>query len=184
MSIKGKTESISRYVGSSLIFISIVLEIYLSFMILTNYLLSVFLILSIIPPFIFSILLKIEQEFIVKNAKGFLFLLLLEMIVLNFIILTYYSISLALTTVLFSISIILLIISWHFSLSIYKKKKIIFIMSGTSYYFVYLPILLDSILFTHLLINNLILLFLFFLGVFLIILAELLMRKKGWLNYV
>jgi hypothetical protein len=184
MSIEGKTEIISRFLGSFLILVSIILGMCLSFLIFSNLLISLNLLLITVPPFMLSILLKVEQDFIIKHAPKFLFLLLLEIIVLNSIIFVFYSISLALVTVLISSSNILLIICWHFSLSIHKKNKIIFLICGICYFFVFLPLLLNSIPLTHLFIYNLILFLIVSLGLFLIIAAELIMRKKGWLKYI
>ena len=184
MSIKGKTETISRFVGSILILISIVLEMCLSFLIINNLLLNLTLILITVPPFTFSILLKVEHDFFVNHANKFLYLLLIENIVLNSIMFAFYNTSLALTTVISSSSTILLIICWHFSLSIYKKNKIIFFICGISYFFVNIPILLDSISVSYLFIINLILLLTVSLGLFLIMAAELIMKKKGWLKYI
>ena len=184
MSIKGKKEGIYRLLGSILLLISLVLALFLEFLILNNPLLSIILILITIPPFILSILLKLEQDFFVNNAKKFSYLILIEIIVINSLIFAFYNTSLALTTAITSSSNILLIICWHFSLSIYKKNKIFFLICGISYFFVYYPILLDSISFSHLFIINLILLLTISLGLFLIMAAELIMKKKGWLKYL
>ena len=184
MSIKGKKESISRLIGSILILISIVLEMCLSFLIINNLLLNLTLILITIPPFIFSILLKVEQDFFVNNANRFFYLLLIEIFAVNSIIFAFYNMSLALTTLITSSSIILLIICWHFSLSIYKKNKIIFFICDVSYYFVHFPLLLDSISAPYIFFNNLILLVIISLGLLLIISSELIMKKKGWLKYI
>jgi len=184
MSIKGKKEGIYRLLGSILLLISLVLGLLLGFLTLNNLLLSISLILITIPPFVLSILLKLEQDFFVNNAKRFLFLLLIENIVVNTFIIAFYNISVALTTVITSSSIILLIICWHFSLSIYKKNKIIFFICGVSYFILQFLILLASISVSHLFIFNLTLLISVSLGLFLIITAELIMKKKGWLNYI
>jgi len=166
MSIKGKTESISRFVGSILILISIVLEMCLSILILNNLLINLMLILTTVPPFVVSIFLKLEKDFFVKNARVLSYLLLIELIVLNSIIIAYYNIFLVLSAIRLSNSIILLIICWHFSLSIYKKNKIIFFICGTCFVFLNLPLFLDSISFSHLFIINLILIISVSLGCF------------------
>jgi len=184
MSIKGKKEGIYRLLGSILLLLSLVLRLLLGFLTLNNMLLSITLILITIPPFVLSIFLKLEQDFFVNNAKIFLYLLLLEIIVVNSITFAFYNASLALTAVITSSSIILINICWHFSLSIYKKNKIIFFICGVSYILINIPILLNSISVSHLFIINLILLIILSLGLLLIISAELIMKKKGWLNYI
>lgn len=184
MSIKGKKEGIYRLLGSILLLISLVLGLLLGFLTLTHPFLSITLILITIPPFVLSILLKLEQDFFVNNARRFLYLLLIEIVVVNSITFAFYNTFLALTTVITSSSIILLIICWHFSLSIYKKNKIIFFICGISYILINIPILLDSVSISHLFMINLTLIISVSLGLFLIISAELIMKKKGWLNYI
>ncbi len=156
----------------------------LGFLTLNNLFLSMSLILITIPPLVLSILLKLEQDFFVNNAKRFLFLLLIENIVVNTIIIAFYNISVALTTAITSSSIILLIICWHYSLSIYKRNKIIFFICGVSYFILQFLILLGNISISHLFIFNLTLFISVSLGLLLIISAELIMKKKGWLNYI
>jgi len=184
MSIKGKKEGIYRLIGSILLLISLVLALLLGFLTLINPLLSITLILITVPPFILSILLKLEQDFFVNNAKIFLYLVLIEIIVVNSITFVFYNTSVAITTVITSSSNILLLICWHFSLSIYKKNKILFFICGVSYFILQFLILLGSISISHLFIFNLTLLISVSLGLLLIISAELIMKKKGWLNYI
>ena len=184
MSIKGKKEGIYRLLGSILLLISLVLGLLLGFLTLTHPFLSITLILITIPPFVLSILLKLEQDFFVNNARRFLYLLLIEIVVVNSITFAFYNTFLALTTVITSSSNILLIICWHFSLSIYKKKKAVFFICGISYILINIPLLVDRISVSHLFIIKLVLIISVSLGLFLIISAELIMKKKGWLNYI
>jgi hypothetical protein len=184
MSIKGKTESISRLVGSILILISIVLEICLGFLILNNLLISLMLVLITAPPFMLSILLKVEQDFLVKNATKFLSLLLLEIIVLDILIFVFFSSPLTIKFYLVSSSILLLIMSWHTSLSLYKIKKFIFFLCSFGYFISNTLIWLNSIIFPYLSITNLIFKLIVLLGIFLIVIAELRMKRKGWLKYL
>jgi len=184
MSIKGKKEGIFRLLGSILLLISFVLALVLGILTLNNTLLSITLILITVPPFILSIFLKLEQDFFVNNTKIILYLLLIENIILNSILIAFYSTSTALNAVITSSSNILLLICWHFSLSIYKRNKIIFFICGISIFILQFLILLNSFSVSHLFIFNLILIITVSLGLLLIILAELIMRKKGWLKYI
>ena len=184
MSIKGKKEGIYRLLGSILLLTSLVLAMFLEFLTLNNPLLSITFLLITVPPLVLSILLKLEQDFFVDNAKLFLYLLLIEIIVVNSIIIAFFNTSLASAAVIASSSNLLLLICWHFSLSIYKKNKIIFFICGVSYFILQVSILLSSISVSHLSIYNLILIISVSLGLLLIISAELIMKKKGWLNYL
>jgi hypothetical protein len=75
----------------------------------------------------------------------------------------------------------LLISCWHTSLSIYKKNKLIFIIGGFSS-LVLIMLLWSSL--KHVFIIGLSLLLTQLFGLLLIILAELIMKKKGLLNYI
>jgi len=184
MSIKGKKEGIYRLLGSILLLISFVLALLLEFLTLNNPLLSITLILITVPPFVLSILLKLEQDFFVNNAKNILYLFIIENIVLNSLIIAFYSASIALNAVITSGSYILLLICWHFSLSIYKRNKIIFFICGFSYFIIQFLTLLSSFSVSQSFIINLILIIIVCFGLTLIISAELIMKKKGWLKYI
>jgi hypothetical protein len=79
---------------------------------------------------------------------------------------------------------LLLIICWHFSLSIYKKKKLIFIFSGTGYCIITFILWLANFVSYSFLVFILIPLVLVLIGILLIVVAELSMKKKGLLNYI
>ncbi|TKJ20134.1 MAG: hypothetical protein CEE42_14970 [Promethearchaeota archaeon Loki_b31] len=183
MSIQGKKEGICRLTGTTLIFISLTLLIIFNFFILNNLILYLILILINVPPLILSILIKLELDFITKNSLKFLFTI--STIVISLIIVTiFFNSFLMIKFVLIVSSNLLLTICWHFSLSIYKKKKIIFIFSGTGY-----CILIFILWLTNFVLHNILVLILFplllvLIGIMLIIIAELSMKKKGLLNYI
>jgi hypothetical protein len=181
MSIRGKKEGFFRLLGSFLILLSLILSIFFNFLALNNLLLCLVSIVIIIPPFLMSILLKLEQDFIVKNSKKFLFLLTTAVAILNLITLPFYDMIVIVRFVLIESSDLLLISCWHFSLSLYKRNKIIFLISGISY------LILDILFWLslqHLFLIGLLLMLILIFGLFLIIVAELLMKKKGWLKYI
>jgi hypothetical protein len=182
MSIKGKFEGISRVIGNIIILLGIVLEIFLSLTILNNLLLSLALILMTVPALIFSILLKLEKDFIVKNATKLLLLLLLEILV-SIVLLEIYS-QVFIKFYLFPCSILLLITCWHTSLSLHMNKKIIFLISSIGYFLASSPTWVSNITPRDFFFANLYLKLTVLLGIFLIIFAEIIMVKKGWLNYI
>ncbi|NVM46522.1 MAG: hypothetical protein HWN79_16570 [Candidatus Lokiarchaeota archaeon] len=181
MSIRGKEEGIFRLIGSFLIFVSLILSVFFYFMALDNLYLSLISTLIIIPPFLMSVLLKLEQDFIVKNSLIFLILLIIVVVVLNLVTLPFYSILHIIRFVLIESSDLLLISCWHFSLSLYKKNKLIFIIGGFSN--VVLNVLLWLSL-KHLFVVSISLILTLIFGLFMIISAELIMKKKGLLNYI
>ena len=183
MSIQGKKEGICRLTGTTLIFISLALSIVFNFFILNNLILYLILILINVPPLILSILLKLELDVITKNSLKFLFTI--STIVISLIIVTIFFNSFLMTKfVLIVSSNLLLTICWHFSLSIYKKKKIIFIFSGTGYCILSFIIWLANFVLHSILVLILFPLVLVLIGIMLIIVAELSMKKKGLLNYI
>jgi len=184
MSIQGKKEGICRIVGSILILIGFILSLILDYFILNNLLLYLFVILIVVPPFLLSILLKLERDFIVKNSSKLLLLLVIESIVLSALIFAFFDIFLILKFVLTVSSLLLLISSWHFSLSLYKNNKLIFIIGGFGYFILNFFLCLRIFNLDNLFIFNLFPSVITLLGLLLIIVAELIMKKKGLLNYI
>lgn len=183
MSIQGKKEGICRLTGTTLIFVSLALSIIFNFFILNNLNLYLILILINVPPLILSILLKLELDVITKNSLKFLFTI--STIVISLIIITiFFNSFLMIKFVLIVSSNLLLTICWHFSLSIYKKKKLIFIFSGTGYCILSFIIWLANFVLHSILVLILFPLVLVLIGIMLIIVAELSMKKKGLLNYI
>ena len=168
-----------RIFGSFLIMLSIILSV-LFIILAQNTLLFYYLLIIIFFPFALSVLLKLERNFFVKNSNIFLLLISLVILFINIIVLLTLN-SLLIIFSLLECSNILLICCWHFSLSLYKKGKIIFIISGLGSYILNITLWLylgDIIVILAFITPTLI------LGLFLIIFAELLMRKKGLLNYI
>ncbi len=180
-SIKGKKEGLLRVLGMVLILISVVASIIFDFFLL-NLTIYVLIMIVFIPWFILIVLLKLEKDFFVDNmSKLFIGLGIYSAIII--IIGTIISIYGMLLFIAVIISNILIILCWHFALSIFKKEKLIFLIGGIGYCI--LTAIFRVILFIAL---NLILgiapLLLVALGICLIIIAEMRMKKKGLLNYV
>ena len=179
--IKGKKEGLLRVLGMVLILISVVASIIFDFFLL-NLTIYVLIMIVFIPWFILIVLLKLEKDFFVDNmSKLFIGLGIYSAIII--IIGTIISIYGMLLFIAVIISNILIILCWHFALSIFKKEKLIFLIGGIGYCI--LTAIFRVILFIEL---NLILgiapLLLVALGICLIIIAEMRMKKKGLLNYV
>ena len=187
MSIQGKKESICRLTGTTLILISLVLSIILNYFILNNSILYLILIIINVHFLNLSFLLKLKLDIITKNSFKFLFTIstiVLSLIIITTILIHYSNSFLMIRLVLIVSSNLLLISCWHFSLSIYKKKKIIFIFSGTSYCIIIFILWLANFVSYSSLVVILFPLMLVIIGIILIIVAELIMKKKGLLNYI
>jgi hypothetical protein len=183
MSIQGKKEGICRLIGTTLILIGFIFSIPFNYFILNNSLLYLLYILIGIPPFILSIFLKLEQDFIVKNSSKILLIVVTISITL-IITAIFFSSFLMIKFALIVSSNLLLVSCWHFSLSLYKKNKLIFIFSGLGYCIINLFLWFTNFVLNSLLVVILLPLFLALLGILLIIVAELSMKKKGLLNYI
>ena len=180
MSILGKKANLLRIFGSFLILIGLILSIFSSIFII-KYFFSMYYIIIVLPMFVKSVLLKVEQDIVVNHSHKILLLIALDVVVINTLIFTTDYLPLIINFVLVECSDILLICCWHFSLSLYQSRKIFFLLSGLISFF--LKYIL-SLIFGNI---SLIIIFLIptlLLGLFLIISAELLMKKKGLLNYI
>ncbi len=192
MGIQGKKEGIRRLKGSMMLLLVIFMSIFFNYFILNNPFLYLLFILICIPPFILSIFLKLEQDFIVKHSPKIL--AIIAIIIISLVIIA--NIFIPSLTFLFALVVssnLLLISCWHFSLSLYKKHRLIFIYSGSGYCIIILflwfahlilNIFTYSMLFYHLLAAILLPLLLALIGMLLIVVAELSMKKKGLLNYI
>jgi hypothetical protein len=181
MSIHGKKEGIFRILGSFLILLSLILSIFFNILALNDLLFYLLLIIVVFPLFVMSVLLKLEQDIVVKNSAKFLLLLTVVVVVVNIIVFFSYNIMSIMKFVLIECSDLLLICCWHFSLSLYKRRKIIFVLSGI------ISFVLNSILWLSL--GEILVIIVFImptllLGILLIISSELMMKKKGLLNYI
>lgn len=181
MSIHGKKEGIFRILGSFLILLSLILSIFFNILALNDLLFYLLLIIVVFPLFVMSVLLKLEQDIVVKNSAKFLLLLTVVVVVVNIIVFFSYNIMSIMKFVLIECSDLLLICCWHFSLSLYKRRKIIFVLSGI------ISFVLNTILWLSL--GEILVIIVFImptllLGILLIISSELMMKKKGLLNYI
>ena len=180
MSILGKKEGFFRVLGSFLILIGLILSILFN-MFVIKYFHYLFFIIIVLPMFVKSVLLKLEHDIFVKHSPKFLLLIAVDVVVINTLIFLTGNTSIIIEFVIIESSEILLICCWHFSLSLYKSKKIVFALSGLISFFLkytFWLILGDITVIIVFLIPTLL------LGLLLIILSELIMKKKGILNYI
>ena len=180
MSIQGKKEGILRLLGSFLILLGLILSILFN-MFVVKYFFYLYYIIIVLPMFVKSVLLKLEEDIFVKHSSKFLLLITIDVVVVNFFFFFNVRALFIIIFVLVECSDILLIFCWHFSISLYKKLKIVSIFSGLiSFVLKYILwlIFVDILIIIIFLIPTLL------LGLFLIISAELLMKKKGLLNYI
>lgn len=192
-SIQAKKEGLLRVFGMVIILFGLLFSIILDIFIfdLTLY---VYILLIFVPWFTYIIIIKLEIDFFVEKMMIFMIILTIYSVIILVIgipLCANESISLIFITT--AVSNILIILCWEFALSIYKKKKLIFLIGGFGYclltvIFRTLPLMekLNEIINLEILALaiSLVPLGLVFLGMCSIIFAELKMKKKGLLNWV
>ncbi len=179
--IKAKKEALIRILGTILILIGFLATVVFSFFAF-NVILYVFILLIVLPWFLIIILLKMEKDFIVENQL----IILIVMIVYSVIMLLIGSVleGFLILLTFSSISNILILLCWHFALSIYKKEKLFFLICGIGYF------ILTSIFLIPVFISKIGLflaiapLISIIVGMLFILAAETRMRKKQLLNYI
>ncbi|TFG03221.1 MAG: hypothetical protein EU542_03055 [Promethearchaeota archaeon] len=181
MGIKAKGRSYFRILGAVLIFIGMFLAILLNFIFIPNIIGALLAILILIPWILIFILFKLEFELINSNKKKLIFLLMLYTALILVLAILWNSVIAMLLTFNTSLNLFLLV-SWYFSLSIYKQKKIIFLLNGLVYIAGSFYLTLQN----QMLGNPIIILVIVIVssGMLMIITAEYSLRKKGYLNYV
>lgn len=185
MSIQAKKENLLRVGGMVLILVGLVFSIILAYLNLGNFFLYLSFLIITLPFLAFSICLKLEKRLIVENRFKILILLSVLSTILSiiFLIVNFHD-SKSLRYVFLTFTNFLILIFWHFSLSIYKKEKIIYTIAGSGAITFYFIIYVDSYLSQSEWYLNLIVLVILSLGFSSIIISERMMVRKGLLKYV
>ena len=182
MYIQARRESLSRIVGMILILIGFILSFFLDIFVELSPLLFILLILIETLWFIFSLCLKLERTFYIEHLfQIFLFLVFFS---ICFTILGVLLNNLSSNGFIFKIiSNLLIIVCWHFCLSLYKNEKIFFLLSGVGYVSLSL---MYGIKILSLKIGGyaIIPLVLIISGMVIIIISEIIKKRKGFLNYI
>jgi len=184
MGIIAKVETLLRLIGSLTYFIGLILAISYDSIVLNEIIL--FIILVIIVGILISYIFFIKFEFsIVAENKLTIFFIIISSLILFTFGLIYSQIHSNLVIYVFVLlTNIIILFSWHLSLSIYRKKKLFFIVGSSSY------IIISIFLRVRLLITKLELLIgllpfiLIIAGISFIFVGEIIMIKKGLLKYI
>jgi len=184
MEIKGKRYFSIRLLGMVILFFSFLLQLIVNIIFLDEMFGKILIFSLIFPWLLFYLSIKFEFS-VFTNYKTmlFIFLFIYTLIIITVILLDKIFILHTFYVVFQSLFMIFLLTSWNFSLSIYKKKKIIFFLSGIlsiilnlvsiAFYF-------ESLLLSISFINS----FLILIGIISIILMEKLLKRKGLLVYL
>jgi len=184
MSVKGKSYFSIRILGMILLFLVFLAQFMSDLILIDGLWEKIILFMNIIPWLFIYLALKLEFSFI-PSYKLFLFLILIIYSLFMNLMLFIGLLSLSkLKYIIFSSLVeIFLLTSWNFSLTIYKKKKLIFIISS----FISSIFIVIGVIFYLSIPNwifNIINLFLYIIGIVLIVFSEYKLKKKGFLNYI
>ena len=181
--IKAKKETLMRLLGMVLILCGLLITLVVDIIFVISNI--VLYLLIIIPWFLLIILLKLEIDFVVDRTIIFFIILCVYTVIMSIVALLFSSSELgSILFIMLVISDILLLICWHFSISIFKKKKILSILCGFGYLIISSIYRLLPIMITWPWLLSLGSAAIVLLGIVLILFAEMTMRKKGLLNYI
>ncbi|TFG21908.1 MAG: hypothetical protein EU532_14795 [Promethearchaeota archaeon] len=178
MGIKAKKSAILRFTGSILILIGLMISLIFRILFLDNTIGSIIWILLNLPWIMVSFLLKLSIDFVSNNSKKILlFLIIYSSLIL--LVLIMWNVLIAATVVFNFILSLLSLTSWYFCLSLYKKRKIVFLLSGIFY--------VSGSIFLNLkndFLGTILSICIVGLGIVLILIIEFNLRKKGYMNYI
>lgn len=179
MGILAKREFILRFFGAFIILLGIIISIIFDFFILNDFLVFAYSFLTVLILFSFIVCLKFELKFIRDNYTISSISICLCLIILLTIGFIYSFItSRGIVYLFITSSNILIVISWHYSLTLYKKKKLISIVGYILYSYITVFLRLRKLILSFLP------LILITCGVLVILITEIRMKKKGLLNYL
>ena len=184
MGIIAKREMIIRFTGAIIFLLGLIFTIIIDLYLLENIFSNITLLLIVLILFLFSFSLKLDLTFtrrhfllnIIVVWSICLLLLILRSIFIQSHILVIF--------LLISVSNIIAIICWHFSLSLYKKKKIIFVVGSLIYVLISVLLRIGLLQIYNKLLVGILPFFLIIIGIICILASERLMIKKGILKYI
>lgn len=182
--IRGKKLNTVRYFGSFLLLLAFILNLIYDLLLVNKVLSLIFMFFLIIPWIGVVIMLKSEVDKIKNNKNMTISLLIGFSFFLSIVFYLFLTNNEFIFTLLLVIPDILLIFAWHFSISIYKKEKIIFIILVICFIVFSLLNKIQSYITRYSIIFGLLPYALTLFGISVILLAELYLKKKGLLVYI
>jgi len=184
MKIKGKGYFSVRIVGMIILFCSFAM-LFISDLILVKYLFGkLLIILLLIPCILIYLMVKLEiSPFSNQKNASYIFLMIYSLCISLLMIVILNFNSQIISTLIRSFDMILILTSWNFSLSIYKRRKIASFLTGIISSITILSSIIIC-LYRYCKILSMIIFLQIFIGLFIIFISESLLRKRGLLNYI
>lgn len=181
MSIKAKRRTLIRIIGAIILLIGFITALLFNNVFFDNFI-AYYSIISIISPwFLFSTFLKLELNYFNNHLK--MISIILSIFSISMIIITIlWNLSDALNLIFISLALSALLICWHFSLSLYKKQKICFLLSGLFY--IGVITLFNSQISPPIAFIYTLNIALVVIGILMILIVELNLRKNGYMKYI
>ena len=170
-----------RIIGALIILLGFIIALIFDYIFFRNILSYLSILFFISPWFLFSISLKLEFNFFSNHLKRISFILVIYSIITNIIGILLNLVE-AINIIFISLALMALLICWHFSLSLYRRHKIYFLVSGLFYNGI-IALFCLQIDFLNVLIH-IINIILVMAGILIILIVELNLRKIGYLKYI
>ncbi len=185
MSIQAKKEGIVRLAGTVILLIGLFPAILFDYYIVNS---IIAFYLDVIVTFCwFGVIIcfKLEIEQVIDNITQIIMpLCILSLILITFGATLSINVLTPVSFIFLVISNVFLVLCWQFSLSIYKKEKLVYIITGLGYIVITLIFRMSTLLYNPCCGGGLLPLIIIIIGFTLIILAEYSMKRKGLLNYI
>ena len=181
MSIKAKRRTILRIIGAIIILIGFITALLFNYIFFNDFLTYILIICIIFPWFLFSIFLKLELNFFNIHLKIISIILIIYstgMIILTVV----WNLASVINIIFISLALLALLICWHFSLSLYKKQKILFLLSGL--FNIIVIILCSSQISILIAVIQILNITIVAAGMLIIIIVEFNLRKNGYMKYI
>ncbi len=185
MGVLAKREIYIRFLGLLLFFLGLIFSVVSDFFLFQDKLIFNFLLIINLVILSFILCLKLELNLIRENFLASFILICLIVITLFIVSFDYVIRKIFYVEYIFILcSNILIIVSWHYSISYYKKKKLIFLFGFIIYVLVTFFLRLGKLIYQIGLIIGLLPLILIISGVTVILVIEIRMMRRGLLKFV
>ena len=184
MGIIAKREMIGRFTGAIFFLLGLIFTLIMDTYLLESIISNITLFLIVLILLLFSFSLKLDLPFTRRHFLLNAILVWSTSLILLIVGSFFIQNHILGIFLLISILNIIAIICWHFSLSINKKKKIIFAIGSWVYILISLLLRIGLSYINKKLFVGILPLFLIVLGVLCILVSERLMIKKGILKYI
>jgi len=174
-----------RFIGASFILIALFSSLFLDYFILNNWLIFLIIFITDFLWILLSFFLKLEINFFKENLlRAIIVFSIISIILTIFSLIFSFNLSFNILIITLLSSNFSIVICWHFSISIYKKEKVIALLAGLGYGCLSIIFRVNPLTAQFGFITSLTPLFLVIIGFLIIFIIEWQMKKKNLLKYI